>query len=121
MEQKLPDPFLELRGLQLRAQAGVWAKEKMMLFINILAVIATWIGAGTLADHWGCNEVLIGRMAFWGAVSFFLGPYATGSGFYVRGSLVDSATPESLWRVLGVIIWVAGAITMFMTRNTHTT
>lgn len=88
-----------------------------MLFINILAVIATWIGAATLADHWGCNEILIGHMAFWGAVIFFLGPYATGSGFFARGFLVDTATSESIWRILGVIILVAAVITMFMTSS----
>lgn len=52
-------------------------------------------------------------MVLFGGISFFLGPYATGSGFFVRGGFyVNSETPNWIWRSFGIILWIAAGVTM---------
>ena len=86
----------------------------MITFLKLIVIVAMWLGTGFLADTMGINPLVAPGMVFFGGISFFLGPSATGSGFFVRGGFyVNSATPEWIWRIFGIILWVAAAITMF--------
>ncbi len=85
----------------------------MLLLFKIVAVLALSAGSGLLCDALGIDSPVVPGMVFFGAVSFFLGPYATGSGFYARGAIyVDRETPEVVWRFFGVVLWIAAVVTM---------
>ncbi len=84
------------------------------LILKIALILALLFGMGYVTDRMGIESMVPGILAFWGGVFFFLGPYATGSGFFVRGGFfVNAATPEWIWRIAGVIMWVIGAIIIF--------
>jgi hypothetical protein len=92
---------------------GVGARDEMMLFLKLVVIVAMWIGTAMLSDKMGINALVAPGMVLFGGISFFLGPYATGSGFFVRGGFyVNSATPEWIWRIFGINIWVAAGVTM---------
>ena len=85
----------------------------MIVFLKLVVIVGMWIGTAMLSDRMGINSLVAPGMVLFGAISFFLGPYATGSGFFVRGGFyVNSATPEWIWRILGIILWVAAGVTM---------
>lgn len=48
-----------------------------------------------------------------GSISFFFGKYLTGSGSFARYHLVNTATPEIIWKIAGIICWVIAAISFF--------
>ncbi len=86
----------------------------MLTFLKLIVIVAMWLGTEFLAERLGIEPLFAPEMVFFGAISFFLGPSATGSGFFVRhGIFVDSATPAWIWRLLGIILWVAGAATLY--------
>jgi len=84
-----------------------------MILIKLIVIIAMWIGSAMLMDKLGINPLVAPGMVFFGGISFFLGPYATGSGFFGPGVLyVNSATPAWIWRLFGIILWIAAGVTM---------
>lgn len=84
-----------------------------MILLKLIVIVAMSMGAAALSDKIGINCTVASGMVFFGGISFFLGPYATGSGFLVRGGFyVNSATPEWIWRIFGIILWVAAGATM---------
>jgi hypothetical protein len=86
----------------------------MKLILNIIAVILVSSATVFLQDICQAHETVFAFGVF-GAISFFIGPYFTGSGFYARGFMVDPATPGCVWRFLGVVMWIIGGITCFVT------
>ena len=85
----------------------------MITFLKLIVVIAMWLGSAALSDRIGINPLVAPGMILFGGISFFFGPNAIGSGFFVKGgNYVNSATPEWIWRILGVILWVVAGITM---------
>ena len=84
-----------------------------LLLLKIAAILGLLFGTGYLTDRMGIESMVPGILAFWGGVCFFLGPYATGSGFCVRyGFYVNSATPAWIWRITGVIMWIICAVVL---------
>jgi hypothetical protein len=52
------------------------------------------------------NEVL-GLFAMWGSISYFLlARHFTSSGFWARGAYIDKATPEAVWKFMGIMCWI---------------
>ena len=85
----------------------------MIIFLKLIVIVTLWIGTVVLSAKMGINQLVASGMVLFGGISFFLGPYFTGSGFFVRGGFyVNSATPEGIWRLFGVIIWIVAGITM---------
>ena len=41
-----------------------------------------------------------------GSIFFFFGPYLTASEFSARGGYVDISTPESIWRIAGIVFYI---------------
>ena len=91
----------------------------MIVILKLLVIGAMWIGTAMLSEEIGINPLVASGMVLFGGISFFLGPYATGSGFFVRGGFyVNSATPDWIWRIFGILLWIAAGITMvYMWRN----
>ena len=72
-----------------------------------------WLGTSLLSEKMGINSLAASHMVLIGGISFFLGPYATGSGFFVRGGFyVNSATPDWIWKLFGILLWITAGITM---------
>ena len=67
-------------------------------------------GERLVADRMGVESMLPSIFAFWGGIFVLFGPSATGSGFFVKGFYVDSATPAWLWRIAGAIMWIIGVV-----------
>jgi len=86
----------------------------MRHILNIIAVILVAFAAAFLTEFCQAHK-LVFVFAFFGAISFFIGPYFTGSGFFARGFLVDTATPGCVWRFLGVVMWIIAVITCIVT------
>jgi hypothetical protein len=78
---------------------------EMRFSLNIMGVI--------LRDLCHAHESVPVFTVF-GAISFFFGPYFTGSGFFARGFLVDTASPGCVWRFLGVVLWIIAVIVCFV-------
>ena len=89
----------------------------MRLILNIIGVILVSLAAAFLTHICQAHESVIAFGVF-GAISFFIGPYFTGSGFYARGFMVDTATPGCVWRFLGVVMWIIAGITCLVTSGT---
>jgi hypothetical protein len=88
-------------------------EDEMIILIKLIAIVAIWMGSALLSDKLGINPLVAPGMILFGGISFFLGPYATGSGFFVRGgNYVNSATPEWIWRTFGIMLWVVAGITI---------
>ena len=84
-----------------------------MVLLKLMVIAALWIGTALLSGKMGINPLIPSVMVLFGGISFFLGPYATGSGFFVRGGFyVNTPTPAWIWRIFGIILWVAAAIAM---------
>ncbi len=85
----------------------------ILVLIKIAMILGLLFGTGYLTDRMGIESMVPGILAFWGGVCFFLGPYATGSGFFVKGGFyVNSETPEWIWRITGAIMWIIGAVVL---------
>ena len=85
----------------------------MIVLLKLIVIGGMWIGTAMLSEEIGINPLVASGMVLFGGISFFLGPYATGSGFFVKGGFyVNSATPEWIWRIFGMILWVAAGATM---------
>ncbi|MDA3800157.1 MAG: hypothetical protein PF692_13895 [Kiritimatiellae bacterium] len=85
----------------------------MITFLKLIIVIGTWIGSIALSDKLEINYLVAPGMILIGGISFFFGPEATGSGFFVRGgNFVNTSTPEWIWRTFGIILWIAATVTM---------
>ncbi len=85
----------------------------MIVMLKLIVIVVMWIGTAMLSDRMGINPLVAPGMVLFGSISFFLGPHATGSGFFVRGGFyVNSPTPGWIWRSFGVILWVVAGITM---------
>ena len=85
----------------------------MLVLIKIVVIVGLYFSANWLTDQMGVESGVPAILAFWGGVLFLLGPYATSSGFFVKGLYVDSPTPEWGWRTAGVIMWIIGAAVLF--------
>lgn len=85
----------------------------MIVILKLVAIVAMWMGTTVLSDKMGINPLVAPAMVLFGGISFFLGPYATGSDFFVRGGFyVNSATPDWIWRIFGILLWLVAGITM---------
>jgi len=58
----------------------------MMALLKLIVIVSMWVGAIMLSEKIGGNPRLASHMVLIGGISFFFGPYATGSGFFVRGA-----------------------------------
>ena len=45
-----------------------------------------------------------------GSVFFFFGKYLTASGFSARGGYVNIPTPESVWKLAGVVVYIIAVL-----------
>jgi hypothetical protein len=63
----------------------------MRHILNIIAVILVTLATAFLRYLCQAHEIVFVFGVF-GAISFFIGPYFTGSGFFARGFQVDTAT-----------------------------
>lgn len=81
--------------------------------LKLVAVVAiSWI-TETLSVVAGIAHPAAYAMVLFGSVSFFLGPYLDGAGIFAKGgNYVNTATPGSVWRFFGVLLWVIALITM---------
>ena len=86
----------------------------MKFSLNILAVVLVTLAAVILRHLCNAHESIY-AFAIFGAISFFFGPYFTGSGFFARGFQVDTATPGCVWRFLGIVLWIIAGITCLVT------
>jgi hypothetical protein len=86
----------------------------MRHILNIIAVILVTLATAFLRYLCQAHEIVFVFGVF-GAISFFIGPYFTGSGFFARGFQVDTATPGCVWRFLGVVMWIIAVITCIVT------
>lgn len=85
----------------------------MITFLKLIVVAGMWLGAAALSDKIGINCLVAPGMIFFGGISFFFGPDATGSGFFVKGgNFVNASTPDWIWRIFGIILWIAAIVTM---------
>ncbi|MFO7870570.1 MAG: hypothetical protein R6V03_03960 [Kiritimatiellia bacterium] len=85
----------------------------ILVLIKIAVILGLLFGTGYLTDRLGIESMVPGILAFWGGVCFFLGPHATGSGFFVKGGFyVNAATPEWIWRIAGFIMWIIGGVVL---------
>ena len=82
----------------------------LLRIVVILVITAAFIG-GT--DALGMENQVSSIMVLFGSFCFFIGPDATGSGFYVRGSYVSTGTPAWLWKTAGIVLWVLAVIVLF--------
>jgi hypothetical protein len=89
----------------------------MLLIARLIVVAAIWLGSGALCTMAGISSAVGPTLVFFGSVSFFLGTYMTGAGFMARGSYVDTATPEVVWKGFGVVLWIAALVTMLYMRS----
>jgi len=81
---------------------------------NILGVVLVTLAAVILTELCQASE-FVSVFGIFGAFSFFMGPYFTGSGFFVRGHYVDAPTPGCVWRLLGVVVWIIALVMCFVT------
>jgi hypothetical protein len=49
-----------------------------------------------------------------GSLTFFFGKYLSGSGMFARYHYVNTPTPEIVWKLAGIICWIAAAISVFL-------
>ena len=85
----------------------------MRLLLKLLTMIAMTIGFEWCSQRLGIENPAAGVLVIMGGVSFFLGPYLTGAGFFLKGGFyVDTATPGGIWKVFGVLQWVAAGLAM---------
>lgn len=85
----------------------------LVFLLRLVAVVGTAAIAEALAEAAGIAHPAASSMVLFGSVSFFLGPYLDGAGFFVRGgNYVNTATPGSVWRFFGIVLWVIALITM---------
>jgi hypothetical protein len=78
------------------------------LIIRISAVALTVFIADLMLSPIGKNFIdeISGIFAMWGSISYFLlARYFTSFGFWVRGAYIDKATPEVVWKFMGIISW----------------
>ncbi len=94
--------------------AGTKGIESVLVFLlKLVAVVAISGIAETLGVAAGIAHPAASSLVLFGSVSFFLGPYLDGAGFFVRGgNYVNAATPGSVWRFFGILLWVIALITM---------
>ena len=45
-----------------------------------------------------------------GAIFFFSGRCGTGKGVFARFHYVDTGTPEIVWKIFGVLLWIIGIV-----------
>ena len=84
----------------------------MIVLLKLIVTGAMMYGTAVLSQHIEGNPLIAPSLVFFGGVSFFLGPYITGSGFFMRGAYVDAVTPTFAWRIFGILLWLAAGITM---------
>jgi hypothetical protein len=86
----------------------------VLVFLLKLGAVAAISGiTETLAVVAGIAHPAAFAMVFFGSVSFFLGPYLDGAGIFAKGgNYVNTATPGSVWRFFGILLWVIALITM---------
>ena len=89
--------------------------EKQSFFVMtnlILKCIASSILVGAavlLTAALEIESVVPAVLILFGSLSFFFGEYMTSAGFTWGFHRVDTETPETIWKLLGVLLWIAGA------------
>ena len=84
----------------------------MIVLLKLIVTGAMMYGTAVLSQQIEANPLIAPSLVFFGGVSFFLGPYITGSGFFMRGAYVSAVSPTLAWRIFGILLWIAAGITM---------
>ena len=82
----------------------------MIVIFKVMVIAALWFGSIALCAMIEVDPSVPSVLVLFGGISYFLGPYATGSGFFVKWHRVNTATPECVWRICGIILWVIAVI-----------
>jgi len=53
-------------------------------------------------------------LTLFGSISFFFGEHMTGSGFFMKFHYVDTETPEAVWKMLGILLWIIAAVSIIL-------
>lgn len=90
---------------------------KIALFNLLLYQALKWVGLDMSAARVAVTQAL----AFWGSVMFFWGArHMLGAGFFagIHGtrSWVDTATPATIWRLAGGLLWAIAIVCLFVMR-----
>jgi hypothetical protein len=83
------------------------------LLIDLICVIAVSAFAVLMVQWLHVDDGLHILFATLGSLSFFFGKYLTGSGDFARFHLVNTATPEVIWKMAGIICWAVAAVSFF--------
>lgn len=82
----------------------------MIEFIRKCIASALVVGAAVfLTAALGVESRVPGILALFGSLAFFFGEYLTEAGFTWGFYRVDTETPEVLWKILGVLMWIVAA------------
>lgn len=84
----------------------------MGILSKVLLIVALTAGTFALANRLGPGAQFAPLLVLFGSVSFFIGPEADGSGFFVQGMYVDAPTPGCVWRAFGILLWIGAAATL---------
>jgi len=78
----------------------------MKILLNIFLFLAVIILSGWIDEVLEISSPIPLVFMMVGAFSIFIGRFATHSGFYYQFRFVDTATPKSLWVILGIGLWI---------------
>lgn len=84
----------------------------LLFFLRCLAVAAIYLGVGfglVVAGARPPAPDLVAKLAFFGALSYFLGEYV-GEWPIVSHGATAQPTPPVVWKVLGVVFWASGLV-----------
>lgn len=84
----------------------------MDIVLKFVAILGLTLGTAVLAGSLGPGAQFAPLLVLFGSVSFFLGPEADGSGFFVKGMYVDAPTPGCVWRAFGILLWIGAAASL---------
>ena len=87
----------------------------MLTFIfRVCLCLLTIAGTLVVTDLLGSSSLLPAVFMLFGSISIFFGPLLTGSGFFYGGKYVSTPTPYKLWKILGWLLWMAGAVSLIV-------
>ena len=75
------------------------------------AIALTTFVAFVVTDAMKLNSGNAAGLVMFGGVFFFLlSEYFTECGFFVKGQHINKPTPGCVWKLVGVLLWIAAAV-----------